>query len=127
MCWKSKSEVAPKIATSDIKVYKILKVEDGELKSPCQGFKWDIGIIYKTDMTSNPCCEVNYGFHCMNYVPITDGFVWRNPNFDTLFGCLSRDKIFEAIIPTDSMYYENEYGEIVSNQLKILKPLDCNG
>ena len=117
MCWKSNNFISPKIATNDIEVYKILRVVDESISSRCFEFYWKLGIQYETNV-----CFKGEGFHSSKEYPKVNSYNWYTDKI--LFIKFTNDRIFKAVIPEGSIYYENEYGEIVSNKLKLL--YGCN-
>ena len=123
MCWstKNKNNATPILAEKDIKVYKVLTVMEDSISSPCQYFRWKLGALHEEDIKVNTTgieTYINNGFHSLKFPPVhKDGF-WRIGD-KKLFGKSTYDVVFEAIIPKDSVYYENEDGEIVSTALKL--------
>ena len=121
MCWKSNNFISPKIATNDIEVYKILRVLDESIISPCFDFYWKLGIQYEINICfKDKKTIIHEGFHSLREYPKADNYNWYITNDKHLFIKFTNDRIFKAVIPEGSIYYENEYGEIVSNKLKIL-------
>lgn len=120
MCWKSKNLISPKMANNDIKVYKILKVSDESIVSPCFNFHWKLGTQYEANVCFKDAKRMIFeGFHSLRECPKSSLYRWYTTNTD-LFVKLPGDRVFKAVIPEGSAYYENEYGEIVSNKLKIV-------
>lgn len=132
MCWTSKT-LKKQIATEDIKVFKLGNVISGAFLSYYQLFAYDVKRLYKTDI--HPVCDndkyyIFNGYH--SYNPKTCRYVKSNFTgqwmvfFDSYFldGFNSRCSPVECTIPKHSEYYENEFGEIVSNQIIINKIIE---
>ena len=123
MCWytKNKNNAKPIVAEKDVKVYKVLTMEGDSILSPCQYFEWKLGLLYRENIKADTTgleTYINNGFHSLKFPPVhKDGF-WCIGD-SKLFGRFTYDVVFEAIIPKDSVYYENEDGEIVSTALKL--------
>lgn len=134
MCWISKT-LEKKIANEDIKVFKVGRVNAGEFISYYRDFKYEFNRLYRTDIfilrdLDNNTNYIFDGFHSYNsktcrYVKSTDTGQW-----DVFFGSMFIDSInsdcspVECTIPKHSEYYENEHGEIVSNQIIIKSVLE---
>lgn len=132
MCWKTRKTPIKQIAESDLKVYKILKYVENYIISPIRGFIWELNKTYKTEL-DNPNYYIderrnviNCGFHSLLDSPklhrtmFFASRIWYIKSSDIMLYS-PNEYVFEAIIPKGSEYYENENGEIVSNQLKIIK------
>lgn len=133
MCWLTKEKPVLKIATEDIKVKKVLTVN---MYSPYYSKKWEANEVYKLEYPIEPFenhweteWSIERGFHsCVNiYEHFRNGMKYFSSNRTlnwagfTIPTSIPRPVcIFNAVIPKGSEYYENEYGEIVSNQLKII-------
>lgn len=128
MCWSTEATEhhRPKIANTDLYVLKILDFYTNNLgkmilKSPFySGMKWRFNKIYKTELGKpyNPnfstTMEITKGFHCFRIdVPLS--YIGHYMGINTC--------IMMGVIPEGSTYYENEHREIVTNQLKILRPI----
>lgn len=125
MCWKSKNFISPKMANNDIEVYKILRVSDESIISPCFDFYWKLGTQYETNVCFKDAKRIIFeGFHSLRECPKANKYHWHTTNDKDIFIKFTNDRIFKAVIPEGSTYYENEYGEIVSNKLKLL--YGCN-
>jgi hypothetical protein len=122
----SSSFISPKVATNDIEVYKILRVLNESISSPCfSGFNWKLGIQYEANVCFKDTKRIIHeGFHSLRECPKTDKYRWLTIDNKDIFIKCTNDRIFKAVIPKGSTYYENEYGEIVSNKLKLL--YGCN-
>lgn len=126
MCWstKDKNYATPILAEKDFKVYKVLIVAGNSILSPCHHFEWELGVLYEEDIKVNTTgvevleTKINDGFHSLKFPPICKDDSWCIGDKE-LFGCVTHDIVFEAIIPKGSVYFENEDGEIVSDALKL--------
>lgn len=127
MCWKTEigRPVSHK-ACKDIICYKIVPnvaPDPAIVYSKIWHFEYHINKLYKTDLgkvIEQPYYySINEGFHSFKNLPI----LWRNfyVTFNNEFYNIHYNSIIECVIPTDSTYYENEVGEIVSNQIKVTK------
>ena len=137
MCWTGKLS-DKKIAEDDISVYKILsKNIDWELVAPYQRTKYNLHKLYSVSefgmrgvcFTHNEI-EIREGFHSFN----SNCKVWgastvtaivsaKGVGMDLEISGRISDLLLPAkcIIPKGSEYYENDFGEIVSNKIII----DC--
>ena len=138
MCWKSSKEPVLMVAERDISVEKVLRMGDnGVLSSPIRTLnKWKLGEVMYTSITERNFKEEDFyqyiirlGFHsCAKII--------NSPRYDvvdywvSLYGDAKEYELFyaddgevvcEAIIPSGSRYYLNEYGEYVSDSLKIVR------
>lgn len=120
MCLYSKTRI-PKIATYDIKVYKIVLLKSDELVTPYTKHK-----VFKIMQTSFIDCikgllsikfahnkyEISRGFIHSYKTHLDAKFIyyWMNINSDNKY------KILEGIIPKGSLYYESKI-DICSNKL----------
>lgn len=132
MCWSSKT-LTKRIATEDIKVFKLVRVISGAFISYYQLFAYDVKRLYKTNIHS-VCDHDKYyifdGFHSYNpkrcrCVKSTVTGQWMVFS-DIVFidGVNSYCRPVECTIPKHSEYYENAFGEIVSNQIIINKIIE---
>lgn len=130
MCWETRKTPIKKIAESDLKVYKILRCIENRIVSPIKHeFAWELNKTYKTELDSPDYCGriniITLGFHSLLDSPKLCKTVffrfteWCIKNHTVILYTIN-EYVFEAVIPKGSEYYENEYGEIVSNQLKII-------
>lgn len=110
---------SPNTLSSDMKVYKVLKVTTKNRKktysSPYRHFPYEKGIHYyqtkdwyttsiRADLYGSVYMEINQGLHA--YV---------NPHFA---GFISNNQVIvEMIIPAGAKYYLGNAGDIVANQL----------
>ena len=128
MCWISAKPPIGKVAKKDKKVYKVLSVKDGMIYSPIWSFfKWKIGLTEKADIRLFADQMISSGLHSFSRKPYKkrnkDGVImWTNLVGGKL-GYYPNDMLFECVIPKGSIYYENEYGECVSDHLKPVKQL----
>lgn len=125
MCWTTEigRPVSHK-ARKDIICYKIVPTPNSEVVySKIFHFEYHFGKLYKTDLGNviqHPYYySIDEGFHSYKKLPI----LWRNMYITAKSGFYNiyRHVIIECVIPIGSTYYENEFGELVSNQIKIMK------
>ena len=132
MCWTTKEKPVLKIATEEIKVKKVLTIN---MNSPYYSKKWEANKVYKLEHPIEPFeirwgteWAIEEGFHsCANiyehfingteYLSSSRIFNWMTFTISTFILPVC---VFDAVIPKGSEYYENEYGEMVSNKLKII-------
>lgn len=133
MCWVS-SQAVKQVAEEDIKVFKIGERYEGMFCSMYKGFKYQLNQLY-----TSCCIDIEFqdyndrfvgsrGFHSydpsMAYLEISKNVIPRW-SVRTRQGALDFDTgdanyvKAECIIPKGSEYYENEWGEIISNQIII--------
>lgn len=144
MCWKSKEKKTPQIAGEDIFVYKVMlqNPDTGRYKSLYYGKDYEAGKIYTTYMVpidAGPlfCAKyrimINEGFHSYNAdkTEIIKDIYWRVNSKEVKNNCLERIYCYsyfldyeyrevvavKCIIPKGACYYENELGEMVSDQI----------
>ena len=138
MCWIGKKEEAIRLeAKKDIEVFKIIyKTEKKKYISYYWGFEYKKDMIEKQDLrTSNNFSDsilIHSGFYSyksldmLNVTNYTQGInvCIRSINssertIDNVSSIYGKDKLIIAkfIIPKGSEYYENQNGEIVSNQI----------
>lgn len=124
MCWRSNKLPKMCIAEQDICVYKIVRsINDFLCSSAIQNFQYQYKILY----TQEEPILVQPGY--TSYV-IEKGFHSYKTYFKALKAFCEFDEcslynntiIVECIIPKDSIFYENEEGEIVSNNIIIRNP-----
>lgn len=133
MCWYTKSnEISIKVAEEDIPVVKGLdRKNDEEFISPIFRFKWKKGIVYHSILSKpkkylgSETFSISKGFHSCtkliyeNYYIDGIQFTKMINEFGRTILCRKYD-IVNAVIPKGSIYYVNEEGDYVSNQLKIV-------
>lgn len=134
MCWTTQydNHLQPLIAEDDMKVLKLLS-ED--LKSPFQlnfhyilnenapyvPIKLEISYWQKEDIINDGYHSFNINHHSiLKFEELTEKYLYKNSVFPE-GSCL-----FEAIIPKGTKYYENEYGAIVSETIRIVKKVNHN-
>lgn len=132
MCWTTQydNHLQPLIAEDDMKVLKLLS-ED--LKSPFQlnfhyilnenapyvPIKLEISYWQKEDIINDGYHSFNINHHSiLKFEELTEKYLYKKSVFPE-GSCL-----FEAIIPKGTKYYENEYGEIVSETIRIVKKVN---
>lgn len=136
MCWYSKEKKAAQIAREDILVYKIMlqNPDTGRLKSLYYGMKYEVGKVYWTDVSpisiDSPLyleMKIDKGFHSYSMdktMATKDKYqivIYNMENNGIVDSISFSDKlvIVKCIIPKGSKYYENDFGEIVSDRIII--------
>ena len=147
MCWKSKEKKTSQIAGEDIFVYKVMlqNPDTGRYKSLYYEMEYEPGKVYSTYMEPidvGPLCEkcrimINKGFHSYNAdkTEIVKGISMNHWSInsketkdfwlDMIYGFSYLDDEYKelvavkCIIPKGACYYENELGEMVSDQLMV--------
>ena len=141
MCWYTckKEHLQKKTAESDIKVIKILmRGANGKFYSPYHSMRYPIGKV-RHSVIDNPVCYEHYnawnirnGLHSysteIKFVVDVHYRLCIMPKEGSERNRLdywywypeAEAVIFEAVIPKGSEYYENEGGEYVSSQLKVV-------
>lgn len=137
-------ESTPKYTTEDKKVYKWLRVEDGKIISPFMKYRYELGVLYTSDLRHPMKFGANKGYSklllpYMDCFGVIHMFPYRTENREINIGLHSCNstcsayryaanystwdwELFECTIPKGSWYYTNHLGEIASNQLIIVKP-----
>lgn len=118
MCWINKTYIK-QIATEDIPIFKLMeKVTPFNCVSFIQYFNYNYKHLYS--LGSEIVVETKY-----DYYTIDKGFhsydICLLPDFEVI-----RESLVVGIIPKDAVYYKNELGEIVSNQIIITSPYTLN-
>lgn len=139
MCWMTKYKPVLETAKKDIPVKKVLeKYGDGQLCSPYfVGFTWEIGKVYEAEMDEPMESDGDYviesGFHSAEEIEQIEadenGIGYYNvflANNHTIVLSLEKLDIYDAVIPAESNFYVNEYGEFVSDRLKIIGKSELN-
>lgn len=147
MCW-SGSNQSRKTAMKNIVCYKILKKdkkEDDKYFSYYYDFQYKFGELYENSLYFYPMRHVrdnesiimiNDGFHSYDYISIfekiraftnTIGFAvfYKTINSGIYYKHNYMLSLVECIIPKGSIYYENEYGLLVSDRIIVKKEIDC--
>lgn len=118
MCWISKTCIK-QIATEDIPIFKLMeKVTPFNCVSFIQYFNYNYKHLYSLGSeivveTGDYDYKINEGFHSYDMRLL--------PEFEVV-----RNSLVIGIIPKDAVYYKNELGEIVSNQIIITSPYNPN-
>lgn len=145
MCWIG-TQTEPLIAETDIRVKKVLeKIVNRrtghilKIRSPFLEFEYELGTLYESDIKGKvtygfSAIEINKGFHSYR-----EDVLFIRPEIDKgihvkstpqsaqihlqyyRYGC----EVYDAVIPAGSEYYENSFGELVSNKIIIKK--ECYG
>lgn len=138
MCWVS-SQAVKQIAEEDIKVFKIGESHRGRFCGMYTHFEYQLNQLYSTHICIE---EADYqsvfigsqGFHSYDPsivhldIPENDIIQWavyagqRRLDFDNVIADYFKA---ECVIPKESVYYENDFGEIISDQIiiKNIEPL----
>ena len=136
MCWISKTPAILKIASEDIKVFKIIEKFENNIISAYKGFRYKIGQLYETEIRLTETFSsafIQQGFHsysnecrlerdCTYLEQPAFRIMFKGSRLDG-FSKVSYYKV-NCIIPKGSQYYENEFGEIVSNKIIIKEIID---
>lgn len=138
MCWVS-SQAVKQIAEEDIKVFKIGESHEGMFCSMYKGFKYQLNQLYRNNIYINKDDDGGFigsrGFHSYDpfivHLDIRENEIiqWavyagqRRLDFDTVIADYVKA---ECVIPKGSIYYENDFGEIISEAIivKQLKPIE---
>lgn len=140
MCWRYYTSIDKKshIAETDIRTFKILRLEKHTLHAYYQNYDYTIGKINSVNSLELIGNKIFEGFHSYNLNNDCDRMsVLEGVMMSALEGIVMvRDKKgrvldhylcaehlvkVECIIPKGSEYYENSFGEIVSNKLIVDK------
>lgn len=138
MCWFGERNAVLKIAEEDINVFKIAIKSENTIISAYKGFQYKIEQLYETEINLEKgytFASIDKGFHsysnkcrlikgCSHF-----GYSAFRIMFKTrLLDSFGRHAVpycrVDCIIPKGSQYYENEYGEIVSNKIILKKVID---
>jgi hypothetical protein len=136
MCWISEKPAILKIASEDIKVFKIVEKFENNIISVYRGYEYKIGKLYETEIgltETSSITFIHYGFHSYSDKCKLDpnGTYFKQPAFRIMFKDICLDEFscrglsyykVDCIIPKGSQYYENDRGEIVSDKI-ILKEI----
>lgn len=104
------------VATEDVKVYKLLHYEFGELVSIIKDYVYEPGVIQphillkETNQGTNKV--INKGYHAYQ-------------NLDDLYNgdIIVYDIVCEFVIPKGSTFYYGSVGDIVASNIIYIKPL----
>lgn len=142
MCWRS-TKLDKQIATKNIKVFKVGYVINGKLISYYRSYSYDFNQLYETDINPIRWPGGHYilnGFHSYDRKKCKCKKDKKTYTWDIYTFCSSspysriiplasysdENSIVECIIPKGSEYYENEKGEIISNQIIIKNLIPIN-
>ena len=128
------------ITEEPIEVYKVLRKNSlGELYAPyIYGFNYMLGKIYETTIEfldiSERHIKIGKGFHsyskeCISTLNTEWVGVASITGGTKLLGFVISIRsytVVKCIIPKGATYYENKYGEIVSNKLQIVSEIKAN-
>ena len=142
MCWNSKKRPELKVAKRNIKVYKILYIKqfyDGNpiYCSPIKPYFWILGETmieflstptpYKVRGFKHWTYEITSGFCSVTtkpYIEVGEKVDYFSTNKRRLMLHEAGRHIFECELPKGTEYYLNKTGEVISNQLRIIKRCD---
>lgn len=123
MCWAAYNPKhwSPIEAKTSLTVFKVLRVQSSfygrkKLYSPCYPMRYKRNKLYKANfgiIKLDSFMEINEGLHSVASIELAQEIL---SDYHLSTGGI----IVQACIPAGATYYQNEYGEIVSNQLKIL-------
>lgn len=125
MCLATKTNT-PSISANDIDCYKILIPVGGKLITPYRDFLFPVGEVV-TDEVEAPepksfgnvyLIEAGY-FHA--YDNLRSAMRKRSELMRRLFNKKTEFKVFKAILPAGTPYFQNEFGDICSKSLKIVE------
>ena len=135
MCWigNNDEELTPKIAKDNIPVEKIVKLGTTIFNEECYHSayfdkRYELNTTYKTSHMFLNGYWVEEGFHLYKGVKIIidrklEGILIYGKNNVKLDSWSICDiAIMSCVIPKGSIYYENSYGEIVSDTIR---PIYC--
>ena len=133
MCWIG--EYHPLYAFANMKTFKIVRIWNNNTIYSLyhKDFEWKLGEEYKINLDENiytqiDIVEINRGFHCYDpdevnlIIDKCGANIWSK--WKKLDGEFTRCRennnlaVMECIIPEGSEYFENKYGEIVTEKLK---------
>jgi len=123
MCWLSYNPKywSPIEAKTPFTVFKVLRIKSSfygktKLYSPCYPIRYKRNKLYKANfgiIKLDSSMEINEGLHSAASIELAQEIL-------SDYRLSTSGIIVQAYIPVGATYYQNEYGEIVSNQLKIL-------
>ena len=131
MCWISKIKPIIRVAESDIPVEKVLSGDDGFVHSPVYtGHFWKLGAEYSVTLGAPHFSKYDFnsivvesGFHSCALI-CHDRWFWKSVGSNgaarEMFNYRGDEHVYSAVIPSGSHYYVNDYGEYVSDRLKII-------
>lgn len=126
MCWRTEKKPIAYKARKDIVCYKIvhrIKPNSNAVYSKIFWFEYYFNKLYKTTLSKiNHGFEgytIEEGFHSFKEEPIVwnNFYITSNNGFYNIY----YNSIIECVIPTGSTYYKNAVGELVSNQIKLIR------
>lgn len=126
MCLISEKKT-PSTSTNDIKCYKILIPVGGKLFTPYRDFLFPVGevVVDKVDKEPSECFGVLMieGGYFHSYKSLSAA----KKNVEELKRKVPKGKvlkIYNAVIPTNTEYYEGQFEDICSKALKVTD--ECN-
>lgn len=133
MCWITSKIPDLKIVDKPIKVYKIFRGSFEKLSSLVYPYDWipgeirhqKIGKVISEKILSRTRYRINEGFHSFIYLPKIEPININESYIETAYSFIAFENkkiiVCECEIPKGSLYYINEWDEIVSNKLKIIE------
>lgn len=131
MCWatSNSNNFIRNVADNDLTVYKVVKIVNGTIISYFQDYNYEFNKLYKTTLNTNivpyngvDLLYIDRGFH--SYLVNKDLIKWMHfePYTEIVFGTDSYvldffTKIIECTIPKNSIYFINEFKDVVSNKI----------
>lgn len=126
MCLVSEKKT-PSTSTNDIKCYKILIPVGGKLFTPYRDFLFPVGEVVVDEVDKEPS-------ECFGFLMIEGGHFHSYKSLNAAkkkVGELKRKvpkgkvlKIYNAVIPANTEYYEGQFEDICSKALKVTD--ECN-
>lgn len=147
MCWISYKPWQQEVATRDIECFKICELIDNKICSLYQGFEYQLNTTYKAKLIFSKSIvvktskvisyEINEGIHSYSTeCKLKREFASDTEECKAAFVNIIKNEFFldsiclnlhpnavlvKCIIPEGSIYFINECGEIVSNQIILTK------
>lgn len=140
MCWISKEKPITKIAESDITVYKLAIIRDNKICSMMYRFNYELNQIYNLEsqltireddpdlyLDNKPRYIIDEGYHSWSKTPTviqttapdSDITIIKIKCTAGIYYCDDRHVVLICTIPQGSTYYVNDFGEYVSDAIKI--------
>lgn len=136
MCWCSRTTPVKQIANEDITVYKTLIYGNSKYYNyhytlgKLEVLSKDIEVIWDA-----PYFEIFEGFHSYRISKAVQAMdlhnryrLYFNDGYNNWYldaiNTLESLELYECTIPKGSVYYDNGFGEVISNQIKVNKLID---
>ena len=136
MCWTGIA--APIVAENDIVCHKIVRKSNWQHNIYLPYFRYmftnmtyEIGKTYEAKITTSGNLyrevDIHEGLHCYdssNKIMVSKyGLTPINSTVGCTYFYENRPVTLKCVIPKGTKYYENKYGEIVTEKLKVIKEL----